>query len=334
MRIVTVTGKYAGEYPVFDGLEEAIRNGVAFEEIGFHEQFRGPCESYPKHLLYSDGVVSEVLEVNTYKMKTGFYTGTVTTPLNRVNPWSAKVLSSTPKWGKEKSRDRVTKNRFRFAQSWLFEGMAIEVAASKFLKTDFYTLSPTLSQARMRGTATLDDRRYTLVRFAYLALSEPWFDKLLAENRVFRDKYMSLVHAFDQAGLTDAYIAEYIKKKVEATGVDKATVMERMSAFNKAVEIRMAAEARTPKSKELGGDLARFVDNPEQKAIPEKSSASEELPLPESFTDIITPGVQDASKEGITEANEGHESIRPSISGSGNIQAEGEARVSPVSPYE
>lgn len=125
--------------------------------------------------------------------------------------------------------DVVDDKKVRFAEAWLLQGMELEQAMRKF----FYSyLSKKISSKNGRSK---DVRRE-----AYLFLSGgTWFQKLMEENRVIKDKYTNLVGALEAAGINQNFIATKIKEFIES-GDTKLQV----AGLNKAIELLMLEEKK------------------------------------------------------------------------------------------
>jgi hypothetical protein len=134
-------------------------------------------------------------------------------------------------WSKnaEIDLDAVDEKKVKFIEAWLLRGMQLEKAFYKY----FYSyLSKKLNT---KGGAHKDLRRE-----AYIFLSSgTWFEKLMAENKVVKDKYSNLVGALEAAGINQDFIATKIKEFMES-GDTKLQV----AGLNKAIELLMLEEKK------------------------------------------------------------------------------------------
>lgn len=289
MQIIKKRGiKYNGDFKLYDSVQEAIEHGVDPSTILVRNDWIKICKEYTGerpttiiynpvlHILFDDGKVGEVYALNIAKRwgiircVTGVYS------LSSKTIVSYKTLANNVRG----NPNRITKSRYNFVIDWLFNNVPIEVSAVKYLKHDLYYNN---KYVRLRKSINLLDSTYRLrtTLFAYYILTLPWFDRLLNEHRLIKDRYMSLVNAMERAGVTEAYLAQYIKEKMEGDNP-----RERMNAFNKAVDILLLNERNANlKEKELPSHLAKMLDEhpiEKQEKTVEKLNKAEELNKGES----------------------------------------------------
>lgn len=138
---------------------------------------------------------------------------------------------------------KPTKARYIFAYRWLMCGEPMQQAAR--------CLYPEIAEicASRISLPLPDDERevllrqtlarrvdiknsYVLIWFLGWFLTQGWFSVVLESDRLLKDRYMSLVSAFKRVGITDMYIAEYLKEKLSSD-----EVKERINALNHVIDI-------------------------------------------------------------------------------------------------
>lgn len=138
---------------------------------------------------------------------------------------------------------KPTKARYIFLYRWLMRGEPMQQAAR--------CLYPEIAEicASRISLPLPDDERevllkhtlarsvniknsYVLVWFLGWFLAQDWFSIILESDRLLRDRYMSLVSAFKRVGITDMYIAEYLKEKLSSD-----ELKERINALNHVIDI-------------------------------------------------------------------------------------------------
>lgn len=272
MQLKRLKGKYAGDYVIYESLEEALSNGVKREEVTNKMQSRKGIVG--KYFMFDDGWIAPVTRVSQGK-RNWF----VNTPMYLVNSNSAivnhepsdKVLSE------DEYKSRITKTRIKFLTGFLFQGLSIEDSGRKYLQQDLMRYSKRFKSEFMLGWGT--KRELKLYNSICFIMTWPWFDKVLRENRVIADRYNTLIGAFENQGLTYEYLAKYIKMKLEGVMPDGTKVevseKERISAFSKLADIIIANELKQSKSpnkfRELPSGMAEVLPEPtsQQVSIPQ-----------------------------------------------------------------
>ena len=205
--------QYGGTFIVYDGKEDAISHNVT------PKFWKDPSIEIGDWIEYPDGKVSECCRVCIRKTK-GTHGKIITTRLNCFSQNQKTVVSDLLPYRAPTSRaqpDTITPSRIEFAEEWLLNGSSIEKACAKHLWSG-------------SGTRKVTSRSYKT--YAYLVLSLPWFDRLLKENRLIRDRYMTLVGALNIAGVDEVYIAQQLKSDIES-----ANPKLHINAINNAIEL-------------------------------------------------------------------------------------------------
>lgn len=209
--------QYGGTFIVYDGKEDAISHNVT------PKFWKDPSIEIGDWIEYPDGKVSECCRVYHRKTK-GTHGKIISTRLNCFSQNQKTVVSDLLPYRAPTSRaqpDTITPSRIEFAEEWLLNGSSIEKACAKHLWSG-------------SGTRKVTSRSYKT--YAYLVLSLPWFDRLLKENRLIRDRYMTLVGALNIAGVDEAYIAQQLKNDIES-----ANPKLHINAINNAIELLEAS---------------------------------------------------------------------------------------------
>ncbi|MBU0598741.1 hypothetical protein KKF61_07215 [Patescibacteria group bacterium] len=232
-------GKYAcGEYPVYDNAVEANSQGVTtwkdWSDITIEKG---------DWVIYTDGRIAQCLAIRdmaktVYKDKTTRYR-VVYTVLNHFWRGTKVPISSyhTPSYQSPYRRqidlEKPTRKKILFIEDWLLKGIPMEEAVWKHLKEE-YRIFRRVSRKGEAGKFI-----FALRMFGYSVISGKWFDEVLKTNRLIRDRYMSVIGAFEKEGITYEYFAQKVKAML-----DKGTEKERINALNKISDILTDWEKR------------------------------------------------------------------------------------------
>lgn len=221
---------------VFENTEEALKNGVSIIKAE-HPLDIGDW------FCYGDGRVAQIIKIQDTPTKILYET-----ILNRFYYQIATNQLHGAKYGVFLQRpavfqeaidlNEITEQHIEFATNWLFKGMTIEEAVEVTYSKVLPQVLTTLVKGYIGWRSKYTDRKL----FGYIILSGHWFDKLIKTNRVFRDKYMSLVNALVEAGVSKEHFAKRLKEHMDSDE-PKASI----PALKMAQEIFEAEEIRQEK---------------------------------------------------------------------------------------
>lgn len=232
---------------MFDSKEEAI-SSVGEKKIWNREDAWNRSGEIKAGDLFcfDDGKVTEITRVDNYP-RVGF---------TSYKTILCKFTSNYARWSRQKLNgifqpvylinpvpldlpplDVVTDDRVDFAYVWLFEGLSMVEAVKA-------TMLHAFKRDYMRRTGKIPrfDRgggKELFARFGREILNGTWFDKLLQQDRLIRDRYMTLVGAMDVAGINEEYVAQKLK-----TAVENGSEREKINALNKIIDIIQANEGK------------------------------------------------------------------------------------------
>ena len=252
--------------------------------------------------LYDDGKISKILRIREYRDFSSVRT--IANELNTIKiKHSTDTCNSTDnfgKWGakpKEDTLQEVDDNKRRFVELWLFNGLTMEEAirATLFGQFKMYwkTHRLTATQSSLKRIPSLDG---PLRKYAAIVLNAPWFDKLLAQDRVIRDRYMSFIGAMESVGLTKERIAEIVK-----TALESENERERINALNRVLDIVQIEEAKRPRQGMINAtyrdvdEEARHLDTQPVKSLPPPQPT--EVPINASPKEVSEPSREVLSGE-------------------------------------
>lgn len=228
---------------VFESPEEARKNGVDSIHTWLPLQVG-------MWFQYGDGKVAQILKISATDTKILYET-----ILNRFYYQIKTKQLHGAKYGVFLQRpavfqeaidlNEITPQHLEFATNWLFNNMSIEEAVEHtYSKVMPQILTLIAHRADIGYRSVYSDRKL----FGYIILSGHWFDKLIKTNRVFRDRYMSLVNALEQSGITLEYFGKRLKEHMDSEN-PKASV----PALKMAQEIFEAEQIRQDKLKNPQG---------------------------------------------------------------------------------
>ena len=244
---------------VYESVEEAKANGITIKESL-------PVE-VGDWIQVKSGEVSKV-----YKVYNGACSVVVCTAFGRTGFRKSRMYNLLNPDGSF-NLEKITLSRTAFVDDWLLKGLSITESAKSHLKGE-YELYTKLKFVQCSS--------YRLKLFSYYILSGKWFETYMGQNRLIKDRYMSLIGALEEEGLTDKYIAETLKADIESES-DKRHI----NALTHVITIK----ADDSKKKHLNPLLTFQVTNeehllaqPQQKALPQPT---------QSQIDEILQGVHD-----------------------------------------
>lgn len=240
-------GKYAGTYPLYDDEDEWKKDYPTSPLYPYNDRdlLAGDW------IQYSDGKIAQIQRVSGTRQDAKYVktTRNVYTTAQRVATSEKGGRLRNPKLDLE----NIDPQKLKFAEQWLLQGLSLEQSVTN-------TLSSHLNR---RGYSNFQKRK-----LAYLVISGIWFDKLLKDNRLMRERYMSLVGALGDAGINEAYVADKLK-----TAMEGENVKERMNALNQTIELLEAEASRRKRPIQANWSP---VENPQlpspPRAIPETNS--------------------------------------------------------------
>lgn len=251
-----------GIYPVYDNRQEWAREVVSG---GVLRSWDSKEMNLGDWVEYYDGKIAEVLIIENrirserkgrrkvFFRAVGtvlnmFYLGTTTPITGFYSPYYVNLFL------REIDLDRGAKKLVRFVERWLIEGVRFEDALRK-LRSEWVIWK------RSQTLRNPSDRQ--LFTFGCWLLTGKWFDRLLNENRIIRDRYMGLIGAFELEGLTTEYFAKKIKEMI-----DSGSEKERINAINKLSDILITFEKQDRKKFPIFSGsvieeeaLAKSIDN-------------------------------------------------------------------------
>lgn len=248
---------------VYESIEEAIKYGVEIT-------VEAPYKLYD-WIAYGDGKVAQILRVQTTDKSPRILYWTILNQfiyIKRSGDFSGKkygvYLSQISVFKDELNLNEITPGNLEFATDWLFRGMSLEEAVAKNYSDVLPQITTVFDKTngnrpeRARGDIVVKGRVRASKALAHIILSGHWFDKLIKTNRLFRDKYMSLVNVFENAGITKEAVAEALKRNMDSDN-PKASI----PAIKMALDVFQVDETRKA-SKQLAGG----VDSDLRKLLP------------------------------------------------------------------
>lgn len=229
-----------GYHAVYDSIEEAEKNGITVN-LGYPIKLGD-------WISYDDGKVAQVLVVK----ESEFYSRPLYTTILNQFYYSKKTkrfygrkygifLAKAAVFREAIDLNEVNSKNTEFVLDWLFRGYSIEQAVKKHYKDILPQVYNMFTHPDKKCiapvTTTYSEDFYKA--FGFVILSGHWFDKLLKTNRLVRDKYMDLVKAFADAGITKEVVALNVKRNMESEN-PKASI----PALKMALDVFTAEEAR------------------------------------------------------------------------------------------
>lgn len=248
------------EHIVYDSGSEAVQNGVYPKEYDNRNLYVGDWIQYP------DGVVAQVLKINFAKK-----TRIVFTVLNSYNTKSKpdKVSSeyqSRYSLGKfDIDLKKVDNKKMAFLEAWLFQGCSLEEAVLEHLSRYFY---------KKRRNESFNAKM-----FGYFVLSGEWLDEVLKNNRLIRERYMSIIGTLESKGLGLERVADELSKALESQ-----EWKERANALNRLIELH-AVEEKKRKGGLVPIGASYSVTREERKILEDRRQ--KELPESTDFDNIL-----------------------------------------------
>lgn len=175
-----------------------------------------------------------------------------------------------------------TESRKSFVEAFILRGEDLVVAAEMYLRRE--TCAWLECQDKRGGRAG----RKHYKEYAYLVINGMWFKEYLKKNRLIRDKYMSMIGALEEQGLTDEALAKVLKDDIDSKN-DKIHI----NALNKVIDMKQA-DAKLNKDKRL--DSSFQLTNEEKGQLEEANITA----LPEHNDDLVNEileGVQNDLRE-------------------------------------
>jgi hypothetical protein len=255
MKLITrKKGQLKGEYIVYDSIEEATQN-VENLILNLHKwnDYKVKAGDW---VVYPDGVVAQVLRVNpsSNPEKRGVFTFTALNLYKSCWKTTESNFRDYRLGSHDPKLDIVDDAKLKFVEEWLLNGTKIETAVRMWCW-------------KFNRNQKVGD--FAARRYAYLLLSGSWFDQVLKDNRLIRDRYMSLIGALNSEGVTEVYVAKKIKDHLES---GEAKLM--INALNQAIELH-EAEAQRKK---------RPINAPWQVEAPKDASLVPPKEIPEHLT--------------------------------------------------
>ncbi len=253
------------------------------------------------YVVYPDGRTTKVLNVtrNKANMKDGTprYTGILYTILNSISInanadicfdyFPSTFLSQVRDIRKYSDPNKLDRRKISFVTDWLLNGMTIVQAAKKNLRGNFRLYGKDCDK-------TSADKLYSFIML-------PWFTELLRTNRLIRDKYMSLIDAFDRNSIDDDYIAKKLKDDVESDNVKL-----HINAINKMVEIRNVVKSLSKNQSyndvvDAYWNEMKLIDGGGKKSLPSSKTINKNND--KEILDEIFRGQSEDEKEELRAAN-------------------------------
>lgn len=229
-----------GEYPVYDNKSQWAKE----VSDGVLRHWSSKEFKVGDWVEYADGKIAQVIIIDSFrvKRKSGkvscypvvgtvlnmFYMGTTTPITGFYSPYYTNLFS------REVDLNRGSTKLNHFVESWLIHGMKFEDALRKYLRNEWAIWK--------KLTVLKNPNDNQLFTFGCWLLTGKWFDDMLKQNRIIRDRYMSLIGAFELEGLTSEYFAKKIKEMI-----DSGTEKERINALNKLADILTTFERQDRK---------------------------------------------------------------------------------------
>lgn len=259
-------------HKVYDSVAEAVADGVDEQRFKRYDDLKPQNIQEGDWYVYPDGMVAEIIHVRKIA-RTGKYPVKSTAYKTILNVFTSytKVPPSS-KWMKSYSNlydavnydpNSVTPMRIKMVEEWLIGGVDLHVAAVKYLRKEWYFFT------NQRGLHSHQAGSFTRKAFGYFVVSSPWFDTLLAENRIFKDRYNSLIGAMKSAGIDDTYVAAKLKQYIDQGG------KEGMAALKSVILLLDRERDKTPALP------ASYSIEDEKRMIEDRSQKADVIPIPE-----------------------------------------------------
>ena len=255
------------------------------------------------YFQYDDGKVAEILL--KIPLQDSFRFRTIMNGFHSVyvNYTKLPFLSTVRSRGgfsfteKEDDLTKIDLKKEKFVQLWLFAGESIEDAVRGALYYQFRLYYKRTRHGQKVGPGNKAKLIGPMREYGRRVISGPWFDKLLAEDRVVRDRYMSFVGTLDAVGLTREKIAEKVKEALVSENAK-----ERINALNRVLEMIAAEDAKNPKRgaianaqyQDVSDEVSHLSGSP-QKALP--PITTQEVPIHASPETIHFPGRETVEAE-------------------------------------
>jgi hypothetical protein len=255
-----VKGKFKGSFPVYDSVEELLQAEPTAVVLRKNPEFVPQVGAW---FVYDDGKCAQIQSIpgKTFKTVLNYV---VIYSIRKGYPISSKfkhLFADEDKLLRKRSKldlRVVDRPKLKVLEDWLLHGLSITEAVKKNMGTFLYLTRD--DKYSMGGYS-----RTKLKVFSYALISGPWFDQALAENRIFRDAYMSLINSLKTSGLDESYVATKIKAAIES-----GTERERINSLNQLIDLISSAEKSETTKK------------------PSIISESQQPPMLEEFTDKET----------------------------------------------
>ena len=230
-----------GKYPlnvlhkVYDDEAEAIADGIVPPYYTFDTAWNAFATN--GWLKYPGGKIAQILEFKVRNNNSFIKTILNLVHFTKSGPRQAHLKDGT--WQKLFSFDAlpvdlnvVDSKKMDLVNKWLFEGVPLADAVKILFSRQV--------MAQM-GLSAIDNKRHKLAlnTYGHWLISGAWFTHILRTNRLIRDRYMSLVGAFNKEGIDYNFVAKTLKDDI-ANGSDKRHI----NALNIAVDVLKDSEKR------------------------------------------------------------------------------------------